>query len=91
MIDRFAKTLTFIFVNTSNVFFDAKLDAYFYYDVDAYDSHNACLNMRSILVKLFVGVSKAVDKQTKNKDEPAYRKLYAMLPSLKKRSHSDHE
>ena len=66
MIDRFAKTLTFIFVNTNNVFFDAKQDAYFYYDADAYDSHNACLNMRSILVKLFVGVSKAVDKQTKN-------------------------
>ena len=42
-------------------------------------------------MKLFVGVSKAVDKQTKNKDEPAYQKLYAMLPSLKKRSHSDHE
>ncbi|KAK8822372.1 hypothetical protein WA577_005536, partial [Blastocystis sp. JDR] len=75
-VRKFAKTLTFIFVNTSNVFFDAKLDAYFYYDADAYDSHNACLNMRSILVKLF----------TKNKDEPAYQKLYAMLPSLKKRT-----
>lgn len=62
MIDRFSKTLVFVFVNTSNVFFDSKQDAYFYYDSDAYDSHNACLNMRSILVKLFVGLSHEFDK-----------------------------
>lgn len=49
----------FLFVNTSNVFYDRNRDDYFFYDENGYDAHNNCRNKRSILLKLYVrgGVS----------------------------------
>lgn len=59
MTHRFSKCLVFLFVNTSNVFYDRNRDDYFFYDENGYDAHNNCRNKRSILLKLYVrgGVS----------------------------------
>ena len=54
MKHRFGKKLTFMFINTSNVFYDKKTDSYAYYDTDSYDVYNQCRNTLPLLLKLDV-------------------------------------
>ena len=54
MRQRFGRKLTFLFVNTSNVFYDEKTDSYMYYDTDSYDVYNQCRNSMPLILKLDV-------------------------------------
>ena len=53
-VRKFGKKLTFLFVNTSNVYYTASDDSYAYYDTDSYDDNNACRNACVIVMKLEV-------------------------------------
>lgn len=57
MRQRFGRKLTFLFVNTSNVFYDEKTDSYMYYDTDSYDVYNQCRNSMPLILKLDVDSS----------------------------------
>ena len=56
-IRRFGKKLTFLFVNTSNIYYNAAEKSYAYYETNAYDNNNQCKNACVIVLKLQVGVT----------------------------------
>lgn len=75
VVSRFGKKLTFLFVNTSNVFFDSQSNQYWYYENNAYDTHNSCLNNAPILLKL----------SASEVEEAKYNELFALMLTLKNR------
>ena len=61
-VRKFGKKLTFVFLNTSNVYYTASDDSYAYYDTDSYDDNNACRNACVIVMKLEVIVGGEVNR-----------------------------
>ena len=57
------------------MYYDREADCYWYYENNAYDSHNACLNNAPILLKLSAG----------EMDEEKYAELFGKLTTLKNR------
>lgn len=53
-IRKFGKKLTFLFLNTSNVYFSSNSNSYAFYETDSYNRNNECQNACVILMKLQV-------------------------------------
>ena len=73
--NRFGKKLTFVFINTSNIYYCTDSNQYWYYENHAYDVHNTCLNAAPILLKC--------DANSLPSDQ--YQQLYSCLFTLKNR------
>ena len=68
--------MTFIFINTSNVYYDKVEGKYWYFENHAYDVHNESLNSQPLLLKLSLG----------NINDEKYQQLFTLMLELKKRT-----